>query len=107
LIFIFGFKVFGSVDGRVRGLLGRVCMEKRKVSMRPPVDGKMGADLADDDGVSRLTGLDDVDAQAFICRAIALADMRPDAVVRALVAYVVLLGVALYRIRGRVRGVVM
>ena len=41
-------------------------MGKRKVSVRTSVDGEMGADLADDDGVSRLTWLDDVDAQTLV-----------------------------------------
>ena len=82
-------------------------MGKREVSVRASVDGQMGANLADDHRAPWFAGLGEIDAKTFIRRAIALADMGPDTVVRTLVAYVVLLGVALHRIRGRVRGIVM
>ena len=67
----------------------------------------MGADLTDDDGVSRLAGLDDVDAQAFVGRAVALPDVRLDAEVLALVPDVVLVVVSFDRVGRRVRHEIM
>ena len=75
--------------------------------MRTICDGQVGADLADDDGVARLTGLDDIDTQTFVCRASALTDMGFDAQVFVLVADVVFLVEALDGLRRRVRNEVM
>lgn len=55
-------KGFGAVDQRARGRWGPgLHGEEFWVSMGAICDGQVGADLADDYGVARFAGLDDVD----------------------------------------------
>ena len=73
----------GLHGGRWELLVGAFC------------DGQVGADLADDDWVAGFAGLDDVDAQAILRRAGALADVSLDAEHLALIVDMIILEVSL------------
>ena len=82
-------------------------MGKRKASVRALGGGKMGSDLTDDDGVSEGSRLDDVDAEAFVRRAVPLADMSLDAPHLTPVVDVIIAEIAFNRVARGVRHEVM